>query len=198
MPLKARALNGALKSLDSSEASSTGRLLELITEEFKQYGVETETIRLADATAFRQVTPMRTRPQDPRTSVYEQPAIRTCAARIADLTGQKSCNPRPLRLVQLISFDCHNTPHVRTWSPMNHRLRRSGILMSIRPSHGTSRCAHRFQSPLETSGDRNEVSNRPCHWSRIRDRKSRGTGISERWLCNWCAWTYGGRDLLHG
>lgn len=48
MPLKALALNGTLKPSDSSEASSTGKLLELITEEFKKYGVETETVRLAD------------------------------------------------------------------------------------------------------------------------------------------------------
>jgi multimeric flavodoxin WrbA len=46
--LKALALNGTLKSSDSSEASSTGKLLELITEEFKKHGVETKTIRLAD------------------------------------------------------------------------------------------------------------------------------------------------------
>lgn len=48
MSLKALALNGTLKSSDSSEPSSTGKLLELITEEFKKHGVETETIRLAD------------------------------------------------------------------------------------------------------------------------------------------------------
>jgi multimeric flavodoxin WrbA len=48
MSLKALALNGTLKSLDSAEASSTGKLLELIAEEFKQHGVEIETIRLAD------------------------------------------------------------------------------------------------------------------------------------------------------
>jgi multimeric flavodoxin WrbA len=48
MPLKELALNGTLKSSESSEASSTGTLLELIAEEFKQHGVETETIRLAD------------------------------------------------------------------------------------------------------------------------------------------------------
>jgi multimeric flavodoxin WrbA len=48
MSLTALALNGTLKSSDSSEPSSTGKLLELITEEFKTHGVETETIRLAD------------------------------------------------------------------------------------------------------------------------------------------------------
>ncbi len=48
MPLKVLALNGTLKTSDSSKASSTGKLLELIAEEFKKYGVETETIRLAD------------------------------------------------------------------------------------------------------------------------------------------------------
>jgi len=48
MPLKVLALNGTLKTSDSSEASSTGKLLELIADEFKKYGVETETIRLAD------------------------------------------------------------------------------------------------------------------------------------------------------
>ena len=48
MSLKALALNGTLKSSDSSEASSTGKLLELIAEEFKKHGVETDTIRLAD------------------------------------------------------------------------------------------------------------------------------------------------------
>lgn len=48
MPLKALALNGTLKSSDSSEASSTGKLLDLIAEEFKKHGVETEMIRLAD------------------------------------------------------------------------------------------------------------------------------------------------------
>ncbi|RWY79876.1 NADPH-dependent oxidoreductase [Rhizobium leguminosarum] len=48
MSFKALASNGTLKSSGSPEASSTGKLLELITEEFKKYGVETETIRLAD------------------------------------------------------------------------------------------------------------------------------------------------------
>lgn len=48
MSLKALSLNGTLKSSDSPEASSTGKLLELISEEFKKHGVETETIRLAD------------------------------------------------------------------------------------------------------------------------------------------------------
>lgn len=48
MSLKALALNGTLKSSTSSEASSTGKLLDLIAEEFKKYGVKTETIRLAD------------------------------------------------------------------------------------------------------------------------------------------------------
>jgi multimeric flavodoxin WrbA len=48
MSLKALALNGTLKSSESSEASSTGKLLELIAEEFKQHGVETTTIRLAN------------------------------------------------------------------------------------------------------------------------------------------------------
>lgn len=48
MPLKVLALNGTLKTSGSSEASSTGKLLELIAEEFKKYGVETETVRLAD------------------------------------------------------------------------------------------------------------------------------------------------------
>ena len=48
MALKALAFNSTLKSSASSEQSSTGRLLELIAEEFKKHGVETETIRLAD------------------------------------------------------------------------------------------------------------------------------------------------------
>lgn len=48
MKLKALALNGTLKSSTSSEASSTGKLLELIAEEFKKHGVETDTIHLAD------------------------------------------------------------------------------------------------------------------------------------------------------
>ena len=48
MSLKALALNGTLKSADSSEPSSTGKLLELIAEEFTKHGVETKTIRLAD------------------------------------------------------------------------------------------------------------------------------------------------------
>jgi multimeric flavodoxin WrbA len=48
MSLKALALNGTLKASNSSEASSTGKLLDLIAEEFKKYGVKTETIRLAD------------------------------------------------------------------------------------------------------------------------------------------------------
>jgi nucleotide-binding universal stress UspA family protein len=48
MPLKALALNGTLKTSGSSEASSTGKLLESIAEEFKKDGVETETVRLAD------------------------------------------------------------------------------------------------------------------------------------------------------
>lgn len=48
MPIKALAFNSTLKSSTSSEKSSTGKLLELITQEFKKHGVETETIRLAD------------------------------------------------------------------------------------------------------------------------------------------------------
>lgn len=48
MTAKALALNGTLKSSNSSEKSSTGKLLQLIAEEFKKHGVETETIRLAD------------------------------------------------------------------------------------------------------------------------------------------------------
>ncbi|WP_438750265.1 flavodoxin family protein [Pararhizobium sp. O133] len=48
MPLTAIAFNSTLKSSASDEASSTARLLQLIVEELKQYGVETEIIRLAD------------------------------------------------------------------------------------------------------------------------------------------------------
>ncbi|MBO9136546.1 NAD(P)H-dependent oxidoreductase [Rhizobium sp. B230/85] len=48
MSLKALALNGTLKSSDSSEASSTGKLLELIAEEFEHHSVETTIVRLAD------------------------------------------------------------------------------------------------------------------------------------------------------
>ncbi|TNM64980.1 flavodoxin family protein [Aliirhizobium smilacinae] len=48
MTLKALAFNSTLKSSASSEQSSTGKFLELIAEEFKKHGVETETIRLAD------------------------------------------------------------------------------------------------------------------------------------------------------
>jgi multimeric flavodoxin WrbA len=56
MSLKALALNGTLKTLDSSEASSTGKLLELIADEFKKHGIETESIRLADHTIKPGVT----------------------------------------------------------------------------------------------------------------------------------------------
>ncbi|SFB57106.1 Multimeric flavodoxin WrbA [Rhizobium sp. NFR07] len=48
MPLKAIAFNSTLKSSSSSEASSTGKLLELIAEEFEKHNVETEVVRLAD------------------------------------------------------------------------------------------------------------------------------------------------------
>lgn len=48
MPIKALAFNSTLKSSSASEASSTGRLLDLISEEFQKHGVETEIIRLAD------------------------------------------------------------------------------------------------------------------------------------------------------
>ncbi|KQT06838.1 MULTISPECIES: flavodoxin family protein [unclassified Rhizobium] len=48
MTLKALAFNSTLKSSASSDQSSTGKLLELIAEEFMQYDVETETLRLAD------------------------------------------------------------------------------------------------------------------------------------------------------
>ncbi|TCL66297.1 flavodoxin family protein [Rhizobium sp. BK251] len=48
MSLKALALNGTLKASNFAEESSTGKLMELIAEEFQKYGVETETIRLAD------------------------------------------------------------------------------------------------------------------------------------------------------
>jgi multimeric flavodoxin WrbA len=48
MTVKALALNCTLKSSTSSEKSSTGKLLQLIADEFKKHAVETETIRLAD------------------------------------------------------------------------------------------------------------------------------------------------------
>lgn len=48
MPIKALAFNSTLKSSSASEASSTGRLLDLISEEFQKHGVETEIVRLAD------------------------------------------------------------------------------------------------------------------------------------------------------
>lgn len=48
MTLKALAFNSTLKSSAASEPSSTGRLLQLIAEEFKKHGVEMEMIRLAD------------------------------------------------------------------------------------------------------------------------------------------------------
>ncbi|WP_075293145.1 flavodoxin family protein [Pararhizobium arenae] len=48
MPLKALAFNSTLKPSTASEASSTGKLLELIAEEFKNHDVEFEAIRLAD------------------------------------------------------------------------------------------------------------------------------------------------------
>lgn len=48
MALKALAFNSTLKSSAASENSSTDKLLGLIAEEFKEHGVETDTIRLAD------------------------------------------------------------------------------------------------------------------------------------------------------
>jgi multimeric flavodoxin WrbA len=48
MSLKVVALNGTLKRSSSSEQSSTGRLLHLISEEFMKTGASTETIWLAD------------------------------------------------------------------------------------------------------------------------------------------------------
>ncbi|MBW9115618.1 NAD(P)H-dependent oxidoreductase [Rhizobium cauense] len=48
MTLKALVFNSSLKSSSAPEKSSTGSLIELIAEEFKKHGVETETIRLAD------------------------------------------------------------------------------------------------------------------------------------------------------
>ena len=48
MPIKALAFNSTLKSSSSSESSSTGKLLELISKEFEKYSVETEVVRLAD------------------------------------------------------------------------------------------------------------------------------------------------------
>jgi hypothetical protein len=53
MSLKALALNGTLKSSDSSEASSTGKLLKLIAEEFNKHDVETETVVLPITTSSR-------------------------------------------------------------------------------------------------------------------------------------------------
>jgi multimeric flavodoxin WrbA len=46
--LKALAMNATLKSAASGEASSTDRMLGLMSQEMTKYGVETETIRLAD------------------------------------------------------------------------------------------------------------------------------------------------------
>ncbi|WP_312367089.1 flavodoxin family protein [Ensifer sp.] len=48
MSLKALAFNCTLKSSAASEASSTDKLVKLISAEFKKHGVDTETIRLAD------------------------------------------------------------------------------------------------------------------------------------------------------
>ncbi|MDP9840507.1 multimeric flavodoxin WrbA [Neorhizobium huautlense] len=48
MPTKAIAFNSTLKSSTASEPSSTGKLLELISEEFRKHGIETEVVRLAD------------------------------------------------------------------------------------------------------------------------------------------------------
>lgn len=48
MSLKVVALNGTLKTSSSSEQSSTGKLLYLISEEFAKQGASTETIWLAD------------------------------------------------------------------------------------------------------------------------------------------------------
>lgn len=48
MAIKALAFNSTLKSSSSSEASSTGKLLDLISKEFDKHGVETEIVRLAD------------------------------------------------------------------------------------------------------------------------------------------------------
>lgn len=48
MVLKALALNGTLKSSQSTEESSTGKILQLICDEFEEYDVKTETLRLAD------------------------------------------------------------------------------------------------------------------------------------------------------
>ncbi|PWE53938.1 hypothetical protein DEM27_23800 [Metarhizobium album] len=45
--------NSTLKSSSSSEVSSTGKLLELITEEFKKHDVETEVVRLTSVPAGR-------------------------------------------------------------------------------------------------------------------------------------------------
>ncbi len=42
MPIKALAFNSTLKASTSSEASSTGKLLDLISSEFETYGVQTE------------------------------------------------------------------------------------------------------------------------------------------------------------
>jgi len=48
MSIKVLAFNSTLKSSSASDASSTGRLLDLLSEEFKKHGAETEIIRLAD------------------------------------------------------------------------------------------------------------------------------------------------------
>ena len=48
MPIKALAFNSTLKASTSSEASSTGKLLDLISSEFETYGVQTEIVHLAD------------------------------------------------------------------------------------------------------------------------------------------------------
>ncbi|MDB5524855.1 MAG: NADPH-dependent reductase protein [Rhizobium sp.] len=48
MPLKALALNATLKSSTSQENSSTDAMIELIARQLKDYGIETDVLRLAD------------------------------------------------------------------------------------------------------------------------------------------------------
>lgn len=52
------------------------------------------------AERFRQVTPWRARPRNPKNRFDEQPVVTTAAAGITDFTRQFRRNPLPLRIAQ--------------------------------------------------------------------------------------------------
>jgi hypothetical protein len=109
---------------------STGR--ERVEFPFPPTGMtpsaETAMDRLPSTITFRQIAPMRSRPQNPQTSFYEQSVIRTRPTGVTELARHQRYDSRPLHLVQLVPLDAQHQLRASTRNPMNQISRLSGIL----------------------------------------------------------------------